>query len=90
MTPSIVVESNSTLVESIRLADSGDHLVLRMYESSGYEDKAILNLSSEFTVYETNITESSQNSISEKFSISHTIILSPFEIKTLCLYPRGE
>ena len=90
LTPSIVVESNSTLVESIRLADSGDHLVLRMYESSGYEDKAILNLSSEFTVYETNITESSQNSISEKFSISHTIILSPFEIKTLCLYPRGE
>ncbi|MCL4480691.1 MAG: glycosyl hydrolase-related protein, partial [Candidatus Thermoplasmatota archaeon] len=88
--PSIVVESNSTLVESVRLADSGDHLVIRIYESSGYEDKVILNLSSEFTIYETNIPESSQNRISEKSSTSHTIILRPFEIKTLCLYPRGE
>jgi alpha-mannosidase len=88
--PRIEIQSKSSLVESIRLADSGDHLVLRIYESSGNEDKVILSLSSEVTLYETNIPETSQDRISEKPSFSHTIRLKPFEIRTLCLYPRGE
>jgi len=86
--PRIELKSKTTLVESIRVADAGDHLVLRLYESSGNEDSVIIDLNSEVTLYETDIPETSQTCISKKSSISHTIKLKPFEIKTLCLYPR--
>ena len=73
------------LIETIKPAEQGDDLVLRLYESEGSHARAILRFDCEVTVVETDLLESplSAPQIVRQLELN----FEPFKLRTFKLRP---
>lgn len=80
--PGISVESDSVVVDTMKRAEDGDQLILRLYESKGSRDECEIDFASGAQLREASIMEEP----GDRIALSGTrarLSFSPFEIKTL-------
>lgn len=77
--PFAATDKKNIVIETIKAAESGEGIVIRLYENSGKQTAAALTLGADYKdVYETDMLE---NIISE--IDTSALVFAPFEIKTL-------
>ncbi len=70
------VSSRSVILETVKPADDGDGIILRLYESMGGTDRAVMNLP-----FKAEITECAMDETRMEIA-SNELIFKPFEIRT--------
>ena len=83
----VISDSDSVMIETVKKAENNGDIIVRLYEYSGAETKALLNLPSNICVESVYLTDMLENEICElKLSDgSVTIPFGEFEIQTVRL-----
>ena len=77
-------DAENVMPETVKLSDSGEGFILRLYESQGVRTQTTLHFGARFrAVYETDLLEKPFEKIGEGTELS--IEMKPYEIRTLLL-----
>lgn len=82
----IELDSQHTVLDTVKPAEEGDGYVLRMYEAAGGRERVGIEVSAEITsVSETNLLEEVQGSLDLEQGLVRTAT-APYEVKTLLIH----
>ncbi|HZU03731.1 MAG TPA: glycosyl hydrolase-related protein, partial [Ktedonobacteraceae bacterium] len=77
------VDAENVIIETVKKAEEGDDIILRLYEASGASVRTTLSINARVeTVWKTNLMEEVEEKLSGEGS-SVELTLQPFEIVTL-------
>lgn len=88
---SLVTASNHTIIETIKQAEDGNGLIVRLYECN--RQRGEVNLLTNFAVaeaYITNLLEDNQDALAIEDAYQVSLPIKPFQIVTIRLIPQSE
>ena len=83
VSPLVSVSSPNIICETVKFAERGEGIVLRLYECTRTYTQAVLVFSERYHVFECNMLEDTQTDLGCGKEIA--VAFSPFEIKTIRL-----
>ncbi|WP_066189690.1 alpha-mannosidase [Gracilibacillus timonensis] len=84
----ISMESKSTILDTIKLAENGKGIIMRLYEAEGSETIMELKLKDKLICYETNLLE---KPINDPRKVNDLEMKSkPYEVTTFCVTKNGR